>query len=68
MSHRIIMSLASGGGTSLAAADSSTEGDLVWTPTHDLTPAQERRRIEWANEKIAQIMARLTAPAGHQDE
>ncbi len=68
MGHKIILNGNEPGGTSLAAADSFVESGLTWTPSHDLTPAQERRRIEWANEQISKIKTRLTAPAGHPDE
>lgn len=66
MSHKIIL-----GGKDetslLAVTDSFVEGALTWTPSHSLTPVQERRRIEWANEQIDKIKARLNAPAVNSD-
>lgn len=68
MGHKIILNGNDPGGTALAASDSFVESGLTWTPSHELTPVQERRRIEWANEQISKIKARLTAPASHPDE
>lgn len=69
MSHGVILGTGRPpGGGHLVAVDSDVTGELRWTPPHDLPPAKERRRIERAEAKIAEVVAMLTAPVETPEE
>lgn len=63
--HKIIITTPPPGGN-LVATDDSVKVTVEWSPGHDLTPAQERRRTEWAEAQSEKIRARLSAPAGEE--
>ncbi len=62
MSHQIIITT----NQSLVALPAT--GEITWSPSHDLSPNQQQRRIERAETKLNEIVAMLSAPpAGHDD-
>ncbi len=63
MSHQIIIPSSGSGGDGRSAAHSASVV-ITWEPSHDLTPAQERRRIERADRMRLEIIEMLEAPAG----
>lgn len=63
MSHDVIIETKPPGGGNLVAVESTVTSQIRWSPSHELTPAQERRRTEKAAQKLAEIEALLTAPA-----
>lgn len=68
MSHIIIITTppSGGGGGSLTAHEHSATGELRWNPPHGLNPAQERNRIERAQQRLDRIREMLEAPAGEE--
>jgi hypothetical protein len=67
VSHQIIIGLGKDGG-GFAATTTTVTGSLVWTPSHELSPAQERHRIEKAQEMMSRAQAMLDAPASAPTE
>jgi hypothetical protein len=61
MSHQIIIPYPPGSGN-LVAQEGSVVARVEWTPSHGLTAQQERRRIERAEVKLAELAAALSAP------
>jgi hypothetical protein len=70
MAHIIIITTppSGSGGGSRVAHEHTASGTLNWHPPHGLTPAQERRRIERAQEKFERIRELLEKPAGDEEE
>lgn len=68
MSHQVIIigqkppALRVAEGTEVSTAT----GKLEWAPSHDLTPAQERRRVEHAQRKLDEALDILTATGGEE--
>lgn len=67
MSHQVILGRRPPHGPLLVAEESSVDVNIVWTPHHDLSPAQERRKIDKANEKIAALVSFLEEPSGSEE-
>ncbi len=62
MSHQVIIPSGGTGGDGLVALTTTT-CVVTWIPPHSLSPAQQARRIERANEMRLAIIAMLDAPA-----
>jgi hypothetical protein len=61
--HSVIIITPPPGGGNLVASG-GTNITIEWRPDPDLTPAQERRRTEWAEKQAEKIVERLDSPAG----
>jgi hypothetical protein len=57
---------ATGGGSRVADGHHFAEVTIRWVPSHDLTPAQERRRIERAERMRLAIEEMLMSPADEE--
>lgn len=66
MSHQVIIPPTDTGGGSLTAHGSRALVRIEWVPAHDLTPEQERRRIDRAERMRLKIEAMLNAPTGEE--
>jgi hypothetical protein len=63
--HKVIIITPPPGGGNLVASGGATV-TVEYSPGHDLTPAQERRRTEWAEKQAEKIIERLNSPAGEE--
>lgn len=62
MPHIIIITTPPPGGGNLVATEETANGSIEWKPSHDLTPNEQMRRTEKAEEWLAKIRDMLNAP------